>query len=594
MSAVVKFPHGFDGPPPPPPPEEPPPPEREADGCPVGFLGQLGDGFFFFDYLGQLRELTAQKIGQAAQIAALFGGAGCEWLADRFPARNKEGEVIPGQFAVRRVNLWIIEESGRLGLFNPEMPRRGIGVWRVGPRVVLHLGNTIRWGRAKPEEMDAWRKPGFREDGALWPALPPASRPARPASTAQMGQLQTMLRRWNWRDPMGAEVIFGLWAASMMGAAIPWRPHGFIVAEHGSGKSTLFELLGAASPLSTLMDNYTEAGIRQTITGSACGVLLDEADPDDPQAAEKLQRVIAFIRLTSGGKGATTVRGGAGGQSQTFRAVASFLMCGTLSPNLLPADASRITSLGLSTLPRGAVAPTEAEVEEIRAMGPALLGRVLEALPRFPAAFEAARQQIMARDGGSQRVADQMGAILAARWVVLHDEAFPAINDELDDLAWAMPGDAERELDSAPRQCWHHLLDSGLESYRKGDRPTVRSTIIAAMQTEGVPEDARRDLFDHGMRVGPYPLSEGGPPGLYVRNKHPRLAAIFKGTRWEGGKWGEELSRLREGDACAVKPPLPVTLAVREKHRCVWVPGEFLPVRTDWRDGRDARDDGPE
>jgi hypothetical protein len=261
---------------------------------------------------------------------------------------------------------------------------------------------------------------------------------------------------------------------------------------------------------------------------------------------------------------------------------------------LLPADASRITSIGLSSLPRGAVAPTEAEIEEVRAMGPALLGRVLEALPRFPDAFASAREQIMARDGGSQRVADQMGAILAARWVVLHDEAFPVISDELDDLAWAMPGDAEREVDGSPRQCWNHLLHSGLESYRKGDRPTVRSMIVAAMNAEGVPEEARRDLFDHGLRVGPYPLSSAGPPGLYVMNKHPRLAAIFKGTRWEGGKWSEELSRLREGAAQAVRPPLPVTLAQREKHRCMWLPGEFLPAPMDWRDGRDGRDAGPD
>lgn len=588
MSAVVKFPAGFDGPPPPPPPPDEPPPERQDDGCPVGFLGTRKGSYFFFNTLGEDIELTAQKIGDARQIAALFGGAGCAWLATQFPAKDKDGNTVPGQFATRRVNLWIIEESERAGLFDRDIPRRGLGVWRVGPRVVLHLGNTIRWGRAKPEEPDVWRRPGFREDNALWPALHAASRPSRPASIAQVETFQAMLRRWNWRDAMGAEVIFGLWAASMMGAAIPWRPHGFIVSEHGAGKSKLFEVLLAASPLSVLMDDYSEAGIRQSITGSACGVMLDEADPDDQVAAEKLQRVISFIRRTSGGKGATAVRGGASGQSQTFRAVASFLMCGTLSPNLLPADASRITNLGLQTLPRGAVAPTEEEIAAIAKMGPALLGRVLEALPRFPEAFQAAREQIMARDGGSQRVADQMGAILAARWIVLHDEPFPIMADELDDLAWAMPGDADREVDSAPRQCWNHLLHSGLESYRRGDRPTVRGMILDAMASEGVPEQARRDLFDNGMRIGPYPLSGGGPPGLYIMNKHPRLSALFHGTRWAGGKWSEELGRLREGEAAAVRPPLPVTLATREKHRCVWVPGVFLPERTDWRDGRDV------
>lgn len=591
MSAVVQFPNGgFDGPPPPPPPQEPPP-ERQEDGCPVGFLGQRGDGFWFFDHLGQIRDLNAQKIGQKPQIAALFGGAGCAWLAEKFPAKDKEGNDIPGAFQTGKVNIWIIEESARMGLFDPNMDRRGTGVWRVGARVVLHLGNTIRWGRDAPGGVDVWRRPGFREDGALWPALHAAAKPARPASGEQVRKLEAVFRRWNWREAMGADVMFGFWAAGLMGAAIAWRPHAFIVGEPGSGKSTLFEVLAAASPLASLMDNYTEAGIRQTITGSACSVLLDEADPDDQVASDKLQRVIAFIRLMSGGKGATTVRGGSGGQAQSFHAVASFIMGGTLSPNLLPADASRITNFGLLALPKNAKAPSESEIAEIKAMGPALLGRALDALPRFPEAFAAAREQIIARDGGGQRVADQVGAILAARWIMLHDDPFPPMGDELDDLAWAMPSEADREIDGGPRQCWNHLMQSGLESYRKGDRPTVRSMILDAMNTEGVPEQARRDLFDHGLRLGPYPLSGGGPPGLYVMNKHPRLTALFAGTRWAGGKWSEELGRLRDGDALAVRPAIPVTLAKGEKHRCAWVPAPFLPVKVDWRDGRD---DAPE
>nr|WP_314074857.1 hypothetical protein [uncultured Roseococcus sp.] len=568
MSAVVKFPGEFDGPPPPPPPDEP---EHLDEGCPVGFLGQRDDGFHFFDHLGQLRMLTAQKIAQAPQISALFGPVGHHWLADMHPAIDKEGEEIEGKFHVGKVNLWILEQSRRAGLFDPTMPVRGIGVWRAGELAVLHLGHTIRWG-------GQWRAPGFAAAGALWPAYHAGAEPADPAPRSAARALESMFARWNWREPMGAALIFGLWAAGMMGAAIPWRPHAFLVGDAGSGKSTLFELMATVSPLALLVDDYTEAGLRQTLSSHAGAALLDEADPDDALAAEKLQRVIGLLRRASGGPGATVLRGGAGGTSQQFNVVASAIMGGTLPPSLLPADASRITVLGLRPLTRESRAPSPPEMAEMRRLGPALLARAVDALPRFPAAFAAAREQILALDGGSHRMADQLGSILAARHIMQHDDDFPVMSDELAELAWAIPTEEDREVDGGPRQCLNHLLHSGLESYRSGERPTVRSTLLQAFGAPAeLPERAERELFDHGMRVGPYPLSGTGPPGLYVMNKHPRLSTIYAGQRWAGGKWSEDLSRLPG----AVRPPNPVSLATGEKHRCIWLPRDLLPQQRD-------------
>lgn len=567
MSTVVKFPGGYDDEaPPPPPPDEP---EDLGPGCPVGFLGQRDDGFHFFDHLGQLRVLNAQKIAQGPQISALFGPAGHEWLALKFPGKDKDGNIIDGKFHNGRVNLWILDQSRRAGLFDPTMPVRGIGVWRAGTVAVAHLGHTILWG-------DDWRAPGFAASGALWPAYHRAAEPADPAPRHAAIDLELMFARWNWREPLGAQLLFGLWAAGMMGAAIPWRPHAFIVGEAGSGKSTLFELMGMANPLALLVDDYTEAGLRQTLSTHASAALLDEADPDDAVAAEKLQRVIGLLRRASGGAGATVLRGGSAGTGQQFNVVASAIMGGTLPPNLLPQDASRILVLGLRALPRDSRPPTPREVAEIRRLAPGLLARAVEALPRFPDAFDAARKQILALDGGSPRVADQLGAILAARHVMQREEEFPVMGDELAELAWAIPTEEEKQVDSGPSQCLHHLLHSGLESYRSGERPLVRGMMVRAL---GPPDPdsnfARRDLFDHGMRIGPYPLKGGGADWLYVMNRHPRLSTIFAGTRWAGGKWSEELSRLPGAE----RPRNPVALSSSpaDKVRCVVIPGELLP-----------------
>jgi hypothetical protein len=213
---------------------------------------------------------------------------------------------------------------------------------------------------------------------------------AAPCAPSAAVRLEALFARWNWREPMAASVLAGLFFAGMMGAAIPWRPHGFIVGEAGSGKSTLFELLAEANPLAALVNDYTEAGLRQTLSTHASAALLDEADADMAAEAEKLQKVIGLLRRASGGQGAAALRGGVGGTPQRFDVVASAIMGAILPPVFLPQDASRITRLDvLRRAEGGPPLPSPAERREIRLLGPGLLARAMEALPRFPAAFHA-------------------------------------------------------------------------------------------------------------------------------------------------------------------------------------------------------------
>jgi hypothetical protein len=239
----------------------------EAPGCPVVFLGQYGGDFRFFDHMGQLRVLAAHHITQPAQISVLFGKEGAQWLALAFPALSQRN-VPTGRFDAADVGDWIIDQSSRAGLFDPRLPVRGVGVWRADDVAVLHLGDRLVWdGEERP--------PGLRAAGALWPAHPAAVKLAPPAPPEDANHLETLFARWNWRQPMAAAVLFGLYAAGMMGAAIPWRPHGFVVGEAGSGKSTLFDMLAEANPLATLVNDYTEAGLRQTLATHASAALLE-------------------------------------------------------------------------------------------------------------------------------------------------------------------------------------------------------------------------------------------------------------------------------------------------------------------------------
>lgn len=566
MSAVVKFPGGYDRPAPPEPPEEQ---GGGEPGCPVTFLGRARGVFYFFDHAGEMRDLTARQISQRPEIIALFGRSGCDWLTDKFPALSKEGKPT-GSFAPGEVNGWIEDQSSRAGIFDSNLPVRGVGFWRADDVPVMHLGHALCWG-------GKWIRPGIRRANALWPAQAGTVTPSAPATPFEARKLEALFGRWNWAQPGAHMVLYGLWAAGLMGAAISWRPHGVIGGEAGSGKSTLMTLLGDANPLALMVNGYTEAGLRQTLASHASAVLLDEADADDPAAMERLQRLIVLLRLASGGGGAAVLRGSSGGAAQRYDVVASAIMGCILPPVLLPQDASRITRLDIQRpAVGGPPLPSDAERAEIRRLGPAFLSRAMGALPRFPAAFAEARKQLLALDGEAPRVADQIGAILAARHVMQSDDELPNMADELDTLRWAIPSAAWREAEGGPQQCLNHLLHSALEVQRAEGRPTVLRTVQAAIALEPAPDQARRQLMDHGMRIGPYPFkNKDGPPHLYVMNTHQQLTRMFASTRWASGKWHEDLGRLPG----AIRPRDPVKVMSGTKVRVVIIPPELLPAK---------------
>lgn len=546
---------------PPPPPEDPPP---DLEACPVTPLGKRDGHFYFFDADGELRALTSQQLGQNPQILALFGGS-VSWLMAHFPQRDRDTNRVVW-FTGRRANQWLVAACRDAGLFRPDEPRRGLGLWRAEEELLLHLGAEVRLLRAGQV-----RRAGFRGFGALWPALPRTPEPAEEAASGMEAlRLEEAFELWNWEQAGSHSLFFGLWAAGLLGAGIRWRPHGLVVGPAGSGKTTLMELYAAVSPLAAFWNDYTEAGLRQSLSGRAAPLILDEAE-GDAEGAHKLMAVIKLLRLASQGDGAQSVRGSSGGISQTFTVTCSAILGGILPPDLLPQDASRITRLDLlPRAPDGPGLPSAAERAELRALAPRLWARAIAALPRFAANLERLHAALMAR-GCSTRLSDQLGTILAARAAMLWDEAISAEQAaaEVEAFAWWAVTEEEQATDGGPHSCFRHLLASPADVVRHGERPTLRTLLLEALRgAEG--DEARRILLSHGLKLAPYPQRSAGPVCLYVADKNPRLAGVFGGTPWAGSRWKEDLKRLRG----AFRPGPQWILS---KERCTVLPADLLP-----------------
>jgi hypothetical protein len=574
--------------------------------CPFVPLGKASGKFWFFDAGGDLVGLPAQAMGQWASLLELCGGRQ-QWLVDAYPAYDREGAPL-NWFNQKHACAGIMARSGSLPKFDPTEPRRRHGLWEVPGGWALHLGHRVLWHVGDTVE----RRAGFREAGALWPDLPPRPAPPDPedCATAADGQrLEALIASWAWEMPTAAGVLLGLTAVGMMGALAPWRAHGMLVGPAGCGKSTLLRMVANLNPFSRYLNDFTEAGLRQSLSETAAAMVLDEAEGDG-EGDRALNRVIVMLRKASGQDGVKSIKGGSDHEARTFSVTASAILGTTLPPPLTPQDESRITTLALRPLATAAdggsmdIAAIEAEVA---AMGLGVWGRVVHQVERVRALFRLLRQRLLDR-GCSPRVADQLGVIAAARWVLVHDAVDdPASTSPEDDadaplavVAALIVSEDDALGDSAGNQALQRLLSWPVDM--QGNKLTIgqalRRMVTASATLRRVPEDAssldaqeeRRSavgvyaemsqlLEAHGLKLGTHPLraapgAPAPPTGLYVVvGSHPRLLRAYDGTIWSGQRWGVALAGLPGAKSSREASRAQIGGG---QSRCCWIPATTL------------------
>jgi hypothetical protein len=588
-------------------------------GMPITVLGLWGDHYWFIDAVGQRVSRTPQQMLAKGPLMGLFHG-NTAWPEVAAPVNDKEGQPILGAVHFDRLGMLLMRACAARPLYNPDTPLRGVGVWRVGDTVLVHLGNRILdlgTGRAIA--------PGFSRGNAVWPAwqarLPKASASAPelpPPAPASLGaELVRRLGLWTWEAvegpevravsgaPAAARILAGYVAAAMLGAAIPWRPHVLLVAQGGSGKTTLIEMIEPLLPFVSASNDFTEAGLRQSLTGTSGALLLDEADAT-PETMERLQRVVDMLRRASGGKGARSVRGSAGGVSQTFEVTVSALLGSVHAPPLNPADASRFTRLDLLAPRDGATPLDKAELVGWAEMhGPALFARVLAGQARFDAVFAAFRRAMITGPWASApRQADQLGTLLAGWWVLTQDgQPSPeAVEDAIEHLGDLLCTGGEQAHEQGPTQCLTHLLGASANVTIAGERVTLGYLVDEVRREEHAAQTDLRRLRDHGLawvRLPPAEVERAlstasldmyrepfahAPteawikgPGLFVASSHVQLAHAFRGSTWEGGKWIDDLRRLPS----AITPRTSIAVGAATKWRGVWLPAPLLAGMSD-------------
>jgi hypothetical protein len=522
---------------------------KAAGPCPVRPLGHRGGVYFYLSPRGELRTLAAREHNKLG-IISLFEGD-LEWCRIAAPAFDKDGAPRPGSWSPDAIASFLMRACGQEGLYDPTMPVRSLGVWkgRDGAPIV-HCGSDLY--------VEGERQPaGVKLDGALYPAAARIAPPAAEPAGRDVGRkiAEGMRGLWSFEDPIGADLVMGWLGAAMLGAFPTWRAHIYVTAERGAGKTWLADLVSAAlgAQAHAAMNNFTEAGLRQSLTGEARALVLDESEHDE---SSRVQAVIELLRHMSSGEGARAVRGSAGGSAQTFSVTGCAYLSSILHVPMKPQDRSRIAVVRLGQLTGGPESTDRAEraralIKWAKEHSDQLRARAIANAPFFVELGQRYRRAFLER-GADARQADQLATLAAGRDLMTQDETpdDQALRAEVEAFDHVL--EAAREDDASDgegEQCLSQLYGYRMERWNGGEQRTLAETVMDAVAAS-TPRCAANDTLG---RVGLKVRRNREGPGchLLVATRNVGLSRIFEGTRWAQGGWTQALRYLPGAEAHA-------------------------------------------
>lgn len=584
------------------------PPQEGADAmpCPVAVIGHLDGDFYFLDRVGQMRVLKASQMTRRADLVSLFGGD-ISWLKDKFPKTTKvkekgqDGEEtsrdVVVDFKINHVAEFLQRECFKAGLYGDHIQIRRPGIWPgAGGMPVVHCGDRVLIG-SKLE------RPGTRIGNQIWAAAPAEARPGDPCSVGVARALQSEIAGlWNFRVPGGDIIVMGMLGCAYYGAAIPWRPAGFLTGSAGCGKSSLLEVLKAASPLKYATNDTSKAGLEQSVDGRAMPMFVDEAsDRVDQRGARAM---LDMVLSATGGEGTKGARGGSDGKARKIEVAGSIIMASISPPDMQAQHLGRFTLVELK--PPSVGADHTAEHRELaqtaRDMGPGLWARALAGWERYRESRLVLRAAV-GRAHCVPREMDQLGGLLAGWWTLTNDHvpSDKEADNAVRGIEGFIKGQEQTATQDAPQQMVDYLMSQLVQVQRSTDKRSISSLIATILSKDCAPDPnddtlsgevskviAAAALAQFGIRVvrEDEPKSRQGRPaprlsdgaGIWVWPGNSMLTSLFTNTTFEGQKWQYLMLRLES----AKTGKDPVRIAKGSTHRnCIWVRAVELGLSDD-------------
>ncbi|MAF06153.1 bifunctional DNA primase/polymerase [Herbaspirillum sp.] len=502
------------------------------------------DGAMYY-YLPRGTEQVCEiRRGSHTSPAEMLALAPVEWWDMAYP-KDKSGTDWQ---AAASSCMRACEARGVYSLRNV----RGRGAWYDGGNSVLHLGDRLIVNGEAKRIADHDTRFIYTRQGPMESTID-----APPADNNAANEVFKLFQQLNWSTPFHGWAMAGWTVLAPICGALGWRPHVWLTAQRGAGKSWVQEniiqpLLGQSALM--VQGGTTEAGIRQHLKQDARPVIFDEAESEDHSAQKRMKSVIELARQSSSDGSAEIVKGTSGGGGMAFRMRSMFLL-GSVNVSLSQAaDESRFTVVSLKQPDK-----TAAEIarfnEFVLHVGNTLTPERCAAIRArsyhlIPVIRKNAKTlaQAVAETLGSQRIGDQVGTLLAGAVSLSMDREISIEEARVWTSKINLDEAKESEEVSDEGMCLNAILQTQLTFDAAGHRyqRTVSEIIMAAGGRKAISGDVYADdcnavLSRHGLFV------DGGL--LVISNTHNELKRMLRDTPWAAG-WRRVLSRLPGADVC--------------------------------------------
>jgi putative DNA primase/helicase len=557
---------------PPPLPPPPPPQGNAGDLAPFRCLGwdKNSEGkatyHFYASFKRTILSFSASSLGstQLLELADLMF-----WTMN-FPGKTSG-------FNIQAAQDWLIRSSDEAGPFAPSV--RGRGAWRDRTHTIIHNGSHLIVDGQRAELDDFQSKHIYESAPDLGFQLTEA------LSDKKANDLINMISLLNWEKEIQGPLLLGWCVVAPICGALTWRPHIWLTAPAGAGKSWVFQnivrrLVGDG--VLAAQGDSTEAGLRQTLGHDAIPVVFDEAENEDEKASGRIQNVLALMRTASADDGGMLYKGSAGGTAKTFKIRSCFAYASIVPQLKAQADRTRVTVLTLQKKDDDDQEARERFKELVRVHSELidddfvqrLRSRTVIHLPtivRNIATFKAVATTKL----GDARNGDQIGTLLAGAWSLVNTElvtyeqaaGWLEMNDWVEEKGLNQTRDEQGLLNQILEQIEFVESDTGRVTRSIGELIVIASEELFGFESskDGVSSKRASDALNRlGIKV------DSTRKGFFVANNHREIARMLAKTPWANNH-GKLLQRLQGAEATE-----PMRFKSGTSTRAVFIPLSYV------------------